>query len=507
MVMYAETMLLPAIPDIIKDFKTNYSTSSWTLSGYLITAAVSTPVIGKLSDIYGKKKILMIVLLIFGVAILLGGFTNNISFLIFTRIMQGIGLSVFTVSLSIIRTEFPQERYGIAQTIISCSHATGSALGVGIGGYVIHYFGWHFTFILLIPVVILIFSILKLLLHLKGDQEQQKEQLKKYVVKYTADSKKDANYNDINNFVNPDDNNKNANATTTDIIGHLDIKGSITLAVTVAVFLIALSYLNTANNNNNPSTMAIPIVLIATGIISLLVFIKVERKAASPLINFKLMASKTILSVNVMFIVLETAKMMVYLTIPILIRAPFPLGFSGNAIEAGMVQNTFMLTFLVVAPFIGFIIDKYGNMKPLLVGAALSVVGYSGMVVLYTSESGIVTNLAIISAGVALISSAGWNILLRSTPLQFTGVSVGMTLVLDFIGMSIGPVVAAIYLQSHQVFLKTIISGRGYSFPSSDAYNLVFITAALLSIILVVFSIFLKKVVPSDMVRLNNKKQ
>jgi MFS family permease len=175
MVMYAETMLLPAIPDIIKDFKTNYSTSSWTLSGYLITAAVSTPIIGKLSDIYGKKKILMIVLLIFGAAIFLGGFTNNISFLILTRIMQGIGLSVFTISLSIIRTEFSQERYGITQTIISCSHATGSALGVVIGGYVIHYFGWHFTFILLIPVVILIFPTLKLLLHLKGDQEQPKK--------------------------------------------------------------------------------------------------------------------------------------------------------------------------------------------------------------------------------------------------------------------------------------------------------------------------------------------
>jgi MFS family permease len=503
MVMYAETMLLPAIPDIIKDFKTNYSTSSWTLSGYLITAAVSTPIIGKLSDIYGKKKILMIVLLIFGVAIFLGGFINNISFLIFTRIMQGIGLSVFTVSLSIIRTEFPEKRYGITQTIVSCSHATGSALGVVIGGYMIHYFGWHFTFISLIPVVILIFSVLKLLLHLKGDQEQQKEQLKKYVVKHTADIKKDANDNDIDNFVNPD-NNTNANAaTTTKIIGHLDIKGSITLAVTVAVFLITLSYLNTATNNNNPSTMAIPIVLIATGIISLLIFIKVERKAASPLINFKLMGSKTVLSVNVMFIVLETAKMMVYLTIPILIRAPSPLGFSGNAIEAGMIQNTFMLTFLVVAPFIGFIIDKYGNMKPLLVGAALSVVGYSGMYVLYTSESGVVTNLAIISAGVALISSAGWNILLRSTPLQFTGVAVGMTLVLDFIGMSIGPVLAAMYLQSHQVF----IFGRGYSFPSSDAYNLVFMTAALLSVILIVFSVFLKKVVPIDMVRLNNKKQ
>ena len=60
MVMYAETMLVPAIPDLIKDFNIHYSTSSWILTTYLITgAAVMTPIAGKLSDIYAKKKILL----------------------------------------------------------------------------------------------------------------------------------------------------------------------------------------------------------------------------------------------------------------------------------------------------------------------------------------------------------------------------------------------------------------------------------------------------------------
>ena len=56
MVMYAETMLVPAIPDLIKDFNIPYSTSSWILTTYLITGAVMTPIAGKLSDIYGKKR-------------------------------------------------------------------------------------------------------------------------------------------------------------------------------------------------------------------------------------------------------------------------------------------------------------------------------------------------------------------------------------------------------------------------------------------------------------------
>ena len=57
--MYGETMLLPAIRDIIRDFDISYSTSSWILTAYLISGAVMTPIAGKLSDIYGKKKILI----------------------------------------------------------------------------------------------------------------------------------------------------------------------------------------------------------------------------------------------------------------------------------------------------------------------------------------------------------------------------------------------------------------------------------------------------------------
>ncbi len=56
MAIYAETMLMPAIPDIIKDFQVSYSMSSWILTAYLVTGAVTTPLAGKLSDIYEKRK-------------------------------------------------------------------------------------------------------------------------------------------------------------------------------------------------------------------------------------------------------------------------------------------------------------------------------------------------------------------------------------------------------------------------------------------------------------------
>ena len=65
MVMYAETMLIPAIPTLIKDFHVSYGLSSWLLTAYLISGAVMTPIAGKLSDIYGRKKMLLIIMAIY----------------------------------------------------------------------------------------------------------------------------------------------------------------------------------------------------------------------------------------------------------------------------------------------------------------------------------------------------------------------------------------------------------------------------------------------------------
>src|SRR6185437_1534655 len=88
MVMYAETMLIPAIPDLIKDFNVSYSTSAWILTTYLLVGAVMTPISGKLSDIYGKKKMLLIIMIIYLVGVSIAGFATSIYFLIIARAIQ-----------------------------------------------------------------------------------------------------------------------------------------------------------------------------------------------------------------------------------------------------------------------------------------------------------------------------------------------------------------------------------------------------------------------------------
>ncbi len=130
MAMYAETMLVPALPDLIKDFSISYGSSSWILTTFLISGAVMTPISGKLSDVYGRKKILLIILAIYAAGVTLGGFATNFPLMIMVRAMQGMGMSMFPIAFGIIREQFPPAKMAIGQGIITSMFGAGSVIGL-----------------------------------------------------------------------------------------------------------------------------------------------------------------------------------------------------------------------------------------------------------------------------------------------------------------------------------------------------------------------------------------
>src|SRR5215217_4964933 len=113
-VFFSETMLLPAIPEIMQDFSISYGTAAWIFSSYLIVAAMMTPIAGKMSDLYGKKKVLLVLLTMYAAGIAAGGFADNISFLLASRIIQGVGLAAVPAAFSLLRDTFPPAKLGIA---------------------------------------------------------------------------------------------------------------------------------------------------------------------------------------------------------------------------------------------------------------------------------------------------------------------------------------------------------------------------------------------------------
>jgi MFS family permease len=479
--MYGETMLLPAIRDIIRDFDISYTTSSWILTAYLISGAVSTPIVGKLSDIYGRKKMVIIILIIYIIGISAGGVSTNITFLLIARVIQGIGISMFPIAFGIIRDQLPKEKLAIGVGVFSSMFAAGSVVGLAVGGSIIQSLGWHATFLSIIPVAISLWIIINRFIH--GDNRRAE------VVEKEG------------NLVQADANTEfsRANANLDEDVTHsngmrsVDVKGAITLAVMIASFLLTLTYIGNSSSNGHISAYPTHIIVALLALLSvgsLVLFIILERRAASPLIELCLMTHKILLPANLLILIFGITMLMVYQTTPILVRSPQPLGFGGDAVTSATVQLPFMIVILVFAPSSGFIVSKIGNLKPTVAGTIIMTIGFFSLLMFHSTEFMVAINLAIVAAGISLIQVGAFNITMEYTPIRFSGVSLGMSVVLVLIGSSIGPAIASIYMQTHQELAKGVGSG---SFPSPVSYNLIFLTAALISVISISIVMILKR--------------
>ncbi|MFL6456429.1 MAG: MFS transporter [Nitrososphaeraceae archaeon] len=491
--MYGETMLLPAIRDIITDFDISYSTSSWILTAYLIAGAVATPIAGKLSDIYGRKKIVLIILIIYILGISAGGFSTNISSLLVARVIQGIGISMFPIAFGIIRDQLAKDKLAIGIGVFSSMFAAGSVVGLAVGGSIIQSFGWHATFLSIVPVAIALWIIINRSIH--GDNNERLIGIAEKQGNSVEES--DANTRS-SNVDSPKPDRVGDNSSSDRRRPSLDIKGTIALAVTIASFLLTLTYIGStsASSSSNDSVYHIHITVISLGLLSigsLILFVLIERRASSPLIELSLITHKILLPANIIILIFGMTMFMVYQTIPILVRSPHPLGFGGDAIASAMIQLPFMIIFLIFAPSSGFIVSKIGNLKPTVVGTIIMTIGFFSLFIFHSTESMVAINLAIVASGISLIQVGAFNITMEYTPMQFSGVSLGMSVVLVLIGSSIGPAIAAIYMQTYQQEVAKGVSNTGTFFPSPISYNMIFLTAALVSTISIALVIVLRR--------------
>ncbi len=482
--MYGETMLLPAIGQIIKDFDISYGTSSWILTAYLISGAVMTPIAGKLSDLYGKKKMVLIIFMIYIVGISLGGLSTDIYVLLSSRVIQGIGISMFPIAFGIIRDQFPAKKLAISVGIFSSMFAAGSVVGIAMGGSIIKNLGWQSTFFTIIPIAIVLWMVIKKFVQ-NDDLPIAEEEGNGGAVF----SQNGGNKREMENTSEPQKIVKNNEHG-------IDLKGTITLAIAITSFLLTLTYFANTNNDVNADsvdssyTFIVLVSLAALTVSSSILFIVIERKAPTPLIPLNLITNKILLPTNIILLIFGITMFMVYQTIPILVTSPSPLGFGGDAVTSANIQLPFMVVFLVFAPSSGFIVSKIGNFIPVVVGSVITTIGFFVLFVFHATESMIAINLVVISAGLSLINVGAFNIVLQHTPHQFSGVSIGISVVIVLIGSSIGPVIASIFMQTYQ---DSVNESSGRSYPSSLSYNLIFLTATLVSAISIASGILLKK--------------
>jgi len=445
--MYGETMLIPAIPYLIDDFKISYNTSSWILTAYLIAGAVMTPIIGKLSDIYGKKKILMIVIVIYSVGSLLGGLSNDIFMMIISRVIQGIGLAMFPVAFAIIREKFPHEKLAIGQGIFTAVFSAGAVVGLGLGATIVEYFSWHMTFLSIVPLMIILSIVV--LRWVRIDSEKLISRIR----------------------------------------GSIDITGTLVLVGIVSTFLTGLTLLPNSISGPNNNHMVIILALFMISMALLPLFIFTQKRAQSPIMDLNLLKDTILLPTNILIMSIGVAFFIIYQTLPILIQSPTPLGFGGGPVATASVQLPFMVLSFVISVLSGFLISKIGNIKPTLIGSIISTIGFFLLFIYHPSELVISLELCIIAIGLAFAEIGAFNISLVSAPLNQSGTALGITMLLFLIGMSLGPAISGIYLES----FRSTVDNTNESYPTPLAYDLIFVTAVLISILSVILTLFITK--------------
>ena len=461
--MIAETMVLPAIPDFIKDFNISYSTSSWILSSYLIAGAVMTPIAGKLSDIYGKKKILLVILSVYCFGLLAAGFANSIEFMVAARIAQGVIVSIFPVAFGIIREVFPMKKLAVAQSVFSSTFSGGAVIGLLVGAGIIQNYGWHATFFTMLPISVGLLLVILRFIHIKRAETVPPSD------SFETTSEKNT-----------------AQANTT--LKQIDLKGILTLAATIVLFLSGLTYLQNSLESSGFEVMG----LFAGAAVSLALFILVEKRTDNPLVDLKLITHRTLLPAILILMIAGLATFMVYQTIPVMVRSPHPLGFGGDAINIANVQLPFMIVLLIGTATSGLTLNKIGNTRLAAIGTVIGTIGFFSLLMFHSSEFMVAATLTVISAGLSLSITGGFNIVLVSAPVRATGIALGMTVLLLMVGQSVGPTIAAMYQQMYQ---GTAMAGR---FPTEEAYSLIFLTAGLISLVSVAFALALyrRKIIP-----------
>lgn len=460
--MYTETMLLPALPQLIDEFDLSYNTSSWILSAYLVAGAVMTPVSGKLSDIYGKKKIMIILILIYTIGLIISPLSSNFFMLLISRILQGIGISVFPVTFGLVREHFPREKLALSQGVISSMFAGGSVLGLAIGGTIVQYYSWRLTFFSIIPIAIcLIFIIMRFI----------------PTEKKVIDNSKIKNHESNERF---------------------DLRGSILLGVSIITFLLFITFLKTdsldenytlLNFNKIPLTSLICLIFFISSFIAFLSF---ERKTKFPLISSRLFLDRRILASNIILLIVGMSMFTIFQTLPILAQSPYPVGFNNNPLQMSIVQLPFALVLLILGPLAGFMISRIGQTTPLLIGTIAMSLGFSLILLGRLNEFYISLYLVIISIGLSLTNVSSTNIVMVQSSFEQIGISLGISNLLRIIGSSIGPTIAGLFMQTH-LFPIDLSKNQNQYFPTPAAYDLIFGTMLILSLFALSISFFLIK--------------
>jgi MFS family permease len=358
-----------AIPTIRREFAIEAVTMTWISTIYFLSIAMVQVPCGRLADIYGRKKLFVIGLLVTILASFIGKFAGSVAVLLTSLSLMGIGSGImFNNSISILTSVFPAERRGRALGISTAGTYTGLSMGPYIGGVLTREFGWQSIFILS---GFLSLALLALVFYaLKGEWREARGET-------------------------------------------FDIVGSITYAVSIVLFMYGFSSL--------PSVRGIIFFLV--GVAGLTFFARWEMKTVSPIFNLTLFKNRAFFFSNLATFISYIATFAVSFLLSLYLQDIKEL----NPDKAGLVLITASVLMAIFTPISGRISDRIEPRLVASVGMSLNCVALLLLVFLNASTPlwYIMVALAINGLGIGIFASPNTNAIMGAVEKKALGVAAG----------------------------------------------------------------------------------
>lgn len=415
-----QSLVAPAIPDIQHTLHASVNAASWVLTAYLVSASVATPLIGRLGDMHGKERLLVIVLVVLCLATTVSALAASLTVMLVGRMLQGAAGGIFPLAFGIIRDEFPRERVAGAVGVMSALAGVGGGAGVVLAGPIVQYFSIHYLFWL--PLLVLAPATVA-----------------------------------IHRFV-PE--------SPVRVPGRVNWAGATLMSLGLAAVLLAVSE---APVWHWLSTKTLG--LLGVGLALLFAWVRNEARSDHPLVDMRMMRIRGVWTTNAVAALLGFGMYSSFILLPELVETPvrYGYGFGSSVTGAGLFLAPSTVAMLIAGAQTGRLERRFGSKPPLLAGAVLTTASYALLTVARTEPWEIYVAALLLGAGIGLAFAAMVNLIIENVGPAETGIATGMNTVTRTVGGAFGGAAVASILAS---------TVRASGYPSADGFTIAFAACA-----------------------------
>ncbi|MEU4287867.1 MFS transporter [Kribbella sp. NPDC026596] len=395
-----QSLVSPALPVIQHDLHTTASTVTWVFTALLLSVSVATPLLGRIGDMYGKERTLLVGLIALAVGCLLAALAPNVGVLIGARVVQGVGGAVFPLSFGIIRDEFPAERVPSMVGVVSAIIAAGGGLGIVLAGPIVSSLGWRWLF--WIPMIVISLAAVM---------------VRRYV---------------------PESPNR--------VPGRIDWLAATLLSGWLVALLLPLS----AGRSWGWASLS-TIGLFALAVVLLVAWITVELRSRNPLIDMRMMRLPAIWTTNLVALLFGAAMFAVYAFVPQFMQIPkiAGFGFGSSVTQAGLLMLPMLVTMAVTGSLSGPLAPRFSVKSQVVWGSALSLVASLAFAEFHDEPWQVALSTALFGVGLGLAYASMTSLIVQNVPREQTGAATGMNANIRTIGGSIGTALASSIITGH----------------------------------------------------------